>query len=57
MSSDSSATLGMLNFYNNLIGGVGISAAYYEFAVTVIPDLIDVSSLMFIIYYGLIMAW
>jgi ATP-binding cassette subfamily A (ABC1) protein 3 len=47
----------MLNFYNNLVGGVGISASYDEFAVTVIPDLIDISPLMFIIYYGLIMAW
>jgi ATP-binding cassette subfamily A (ABC1) protein 3 len=47
----------MLNMYNILTSGVGISASYYSFATTKIPSLIDVKPLMFIIYYGLIMAW
>lgn len=54
---DSTAILGMQNFYNNMAGGVGISASYFAFAVTVIPDLIDFLPLTFVIYYGLIMAW
>jgi ATP-binding cassette subfamily A (ABC1) protein 3 len=47
----------MLNMYNVMTSGVGISASYYSFAKTEIPSLIDVKSLMFIIYYGLIMSW
>jgi hypothetical protein len=47
----------MLNMYNVLTTGVGVSASYYAFAATEIPSLIDIKPLMFIIYYGLIMAW
>ncbi|KAI4950383.1 hypothetical protein J4E91_004265 [Alternaria rosae] len=46
----------MLNFYNVMAGGVGISSSYNEFASTVIPSLIASDPTMFIIYYGLIMA-
>jgi ATP-binding cassette subfamily A (ABC1) protein 3 len=51
------SVLSMLNFYNTMASGVGISASYYEFAATTIPNLIDTTPLTFIIYYGLIMAW
>jgi ATP-binding cassette subfamily A (ABC1) protein 3 len=54
---DSSAILAVQNLYNNMAGGVGISASYFAFAVTRIPDLIDFLPLTFVIYYGLIMAW
>jgi ATP-binding cassette subfamily A (ABC1) protein 3 len=47
----------MLNMYNILTSGVGISSSYYSFATTKIPSLVDIKPLMFIIYYGLIMAW
>jgi ATP-binding cassette subfamily A (ABC1) protein 3 len=47
----------MLNMLNVMTGGVKISASYYSFASTKIPELIDIKPLMFIIYYGLIMAW
>jgi ATP-binding cassette subfamily A (ABC1) protein 3 len=47
----------MLNFYNVMAGGVGISSSYNEFASTVIPTLIASEPLGFIIYYGLIMTW
>ncbi|KAI4612446.1 hypothetical protein J4E80_007179 [Alternaria sp. BMP 0032] len=46
----------MLNFYNVMAGGVGISSSYNEFASTVIPSLMASDATMFIIYYGLIMA-
>jgi ATP-binding cassette subfamily A (ABC1) protein 3 len=47
----------MLNMYNVMNSGVPISASYYSFAKTKIPELIDIKPLMFIIYYGLIMSW
>jgi ATP-binding cassette subfamily A (ABC1) protein 3 len=47
----------MLNVLNVMKSGVKISASYYSFASTKIPELIDLNPLMFIIYYGLIMAW
>jgi ATP-binding cassette subfamily A (ABC1) protein 3 len=47
----------MLNMYNILSSGVGISSSYDSFAITIIPSLINIKPLMFIIYYGLIMAW
>lgn len=47
----------ILNWFNVMSSGVGVSASYYEFAETKIPSLIDIQPLMFIIYYGLIMAW
>tara|TARA_R110002003_G_scaffold141_32_gene13124 strand:- start:3539 stop:5059 length:1521 start_codon:yes stop_codon:yes gene_type:complete len=47
----------MLNMFNVMRSGVPISASYYSFPQTKIPSLIDVKPLMFIIYYGLIMAW
>jgi ATP-binding cassette subfamily A (ABC1) protein 3 len=47
----------MLNMYNILTSGVGISGSYYSFATTKIPSLINIKPLMFIIYFGLIMAW
>ncbi|KAF2024589.1 P-loop containing nucleoside triphosphate hydrolase protein [Setomelanomma holmii] len=46
----------MLNMFNVMRSGVPISASYYSFAQTKIPSLIDTKPLMFIIYYGLIMA-
>lgn len=47
----------MLNMYNVMAGGVGISSSYYSFASIKVPDLINLKPLMFIIYFGLIMAW
>lgn len=47
----------MMNFYTIMASGVGISSAFYEFASTRIPLLYDLKALIFIIYYGLIMAW
>jgi ATP-binding cassette subfamily A (ABC1) protein 3 len=47
----------ILNWFDVMSSGVGISGSYYEFAGTKIPSLIDIKPLMFIIYYGLIMAW
>lgn len=47
----------MANFFNTMLSGVPISAAYEQFAATTIPTLIDFVPLMFIIYYGLIMCW
>jgi len=47
----------IFNFYTIMASGVGISSAYYEFASTNIPTLYDTKALIFIIYYGLIMAW
>ncbi|KAH7089962.1 hypothetical protein FB567DRAFT_315520 [Paraphoma chrysanthemicola] len=46
----------MLNMFNVMRSGVPISASYYSFPETKIPNLIDLKPLMFIIYYGLIMA-
>ncbi|KAF2825651.1 P-loop containing nucleoside triphosphate hydrolase protein [Ophiobolus disseminans] len=46
----------MLNIYNIMKSGVPMSGSYYSFASTTIPQLIDFKPLMFIIYYGLIMA-
>lgn len=47
----------MMNFYNIMAGGVGISSSYYEFASTRIPELYDLKPMIFIVYFGLIMAW
>jgi ATP-binding cassette subfamily A (ABC1) protein 3 len=47
----------MLNVFNVMKSGVKISGSYYSFASTSIPALVDMKPLMFIIYYGLIMAW
>lgn len=47
----------MMNFYTVMTSGVGISSSYYEFASTKIPNLFDAKALIFIAYYGLIMAW
>ena len=47
----------MMNFYNVMASGVGISSSYYEFATTTIPNLTDFKAEMFLVYYGLIMAW
>jgi ATP-binding cassette subfamily A (ABC1) protein 3 len=47
----------MLNVLNVMKSGVKISGSYYSFASTQIPELIEMAPLMFIIYYGLIMAW
>lgn len=47
----------MMNFYTNMAGGVGISSSYYGFATTSIPALMDFKAIIFIVYYGLIMAW
>ncbi|KAH6642349.1 hypothetical protein C7974DRAFT_99830 [Boeremia exigua] len=46
----------MMNFYSVMASGIGISSSYYEFATTNIPVLIDFNALIFIVYYGLIMA-
>jgi ATP-binding cassette subfamily A (ABC1) protein 3 len=47
----------ILNMMNVMGSGVRISGSYYSFAATKIPQLIELKSLMFIIYFGLIMAW
>jgi hypothetical protein len=47
----------IMNFYTVMAGGVGISAAFDEFATTRIPNLSDNRALMFVVYYGLIMSW
>jgi len=47
----------MLNMFNVMRSGVGISASYYSFAKTDIPNLVNIKPFLFIIYYGLIMAW
>ncbi|KAJ4289655.1 hypothetical protein N0V90_010984 [Kalmusia sp. IMI 367209] len=46
----------MLNFLDNMITGVPISTGYSEFATQTTPDIFLYEPLMFIIYYGLIMA-
>ncbi|KAH7411590.1 hypothetical protein DE146DRAFT_241928 [Phaeosphaeria sp. MPI-PUGE-AT-0046c] len=46
----------MMNMYTVMAGGVGISSSYYSFASIAIPELIDIKPLMFIVYFGLIMA-
>ncbi|KAJ8113658.1 hypothetical protein OPT61_g4255 [Boeremia exigua] len=46
----------MMNFHTVMASGVGISSSYYGFATTKIPELIDYNALIFIVYYGLIMA-
>jgi hypothetical protein len=51
------SSLNMLNLFNIMKSGVGISASYYSFAQTKTPSLIDVKVLVFIVYYGLIMCW
>lgn len=47
----------IMNFYTVMAGGVGISSSFFEFATTQLPPLTDFKALIFIIYYGLIMAW
>jgi ATP-binding cassette subfamily A (ABC1) protein 3 len=47
----------MMNLFNIMKSGVGISGSYYSFAGTKIPSLIDFKPLTFIVYYGLIMCW
>lgn len=47
----------IMNFYSVMAGGVGISASFYEFASTQIPELKNLKAIIFVIYYGLIMAW
>jgi ATP-binding cassette subfamily A (ABC1) protein 3 len=44
------------NFLNNYLSNVPISATYSSFVMTDIPVVYDLKALMFIIYYGLIMA-
>jgi ATP-binding cassette subfamily A (ABC1) protein 3 len=46
----------MLNLLNNILSGVGISASYDEFDEQVLPTTFDVKAVLFVIYYGLIMA-
>lgn len=46
----------MLNFFDNLLSGVPISSSYQEFAQTQIPEVFDYKPLLFMIYYGLILA-
>ncbi|KAF1939205.1 P-loop containing nucleoside triphosphate hydrolase protein [Clathrospora elynae] len=46
----------MPNFITIMTTGVPISVAYYRFATTIIPGLINFKVLMFIVYYGLIMC-
>ncbi|KAF1926840.1 P-loop containing nucleoside triphosphate hydrolase protein [Didymella exigua CBS 183.55] len=46
----------MMNFYTVMASGVGISSSYYEFASTRIPVTYDMKALIFIVYYGLVMA-
>lgn len=47
----------ILNFFDVVMSGVPISSSYYKFATIDIPLLYDFKALMFIVYYGLIMAW
>lgn len=47
----------MMNFYTVMASGVGISSSYDGFATTQIPELMDFKAVIFIVYYGLIMAW
>lgn len=46
----------MLNFLDNLITGVPISMGFSAFATQEFPEIYSANPLMFIIYYGLIMA-
>ncbi|KAF2006147.1 P-loop containing nucleoside triphosphate hydrolase protein [Amniculicola lignicola CBS 123094] len=46
----------MQNFINNIITGVSIDVGFADFATTEIPALFDLKPLIFMIYYGLIMA-
>ncbi|CAO2648284.1 Nn.00g075510.m01.CDS01 [Neocucurbitaria sp. VM-36] len=46
----------MTNFIDLIFSNVPISTAYDKFATTAIPNLVDFTPLMFIIYYGLIMC-
>jgi hypothetical protein len=47
----------IMNFYTVMSSGVGVSSSYYEFASTKIPNLMELKAFIFIVYYGLIMAW
>lgn len=47
----------IMNLFTVMASGVGISSSYYEFASTKIPELYDLKAMIFIIYFGLIMAW
>ena len=47
----------IMNFYTVMAGGIGISTSFYEFATTQIPELKNLKVMMFVIIYGLIMAW
>lgn len=49
-------TSSMLSFLDNLITGVPISTGYIGFASQVFPDIYSANPLMFVVYYGLIMA-
>lgn len=47
----------LMNFYTVMSSGIGISSSFFPFASTKIPNLTDMKALIFVIYYGLIMAW
>ena len=47
----------IMNLFTVMASGVGISSSYYEFASTKIPELYDLKAMIFIIYFGIIMAW
>ncbi|PVH98722.1 P-loop containing nucleoside triphosphate hydrolase protein [Periconia macrospinosa] len=46
----------MMNFFNNLASGVPISSYYQKFADQTIPAFLDYKPLIFLLYYGLILA-
>ncbi|KAF1967338.1 P-loop containing nucleoside triphosphate hydrolase protein [Bimuria novae-zelandiae CBS 107.79] len=46
----------MLNFLDNIVTGVPISTGYSQFAIQETPEIFKTNPLMFMIYYGLIMA-
>ncbi|XPS68194.1 hypothetical protein M3J09_000484 [Ascochyta lentis] len=46
----------MMNFFTVMAAGIGISTSYFEFARNQLPPRVDVKALVFIVYYGLIVA-
>ncbi|CAI6329350.1 unnamed protein product [Periconia digitata] len=54
--TSASKTQQMLNFFNNIMGGVPISSFYMKFGEQEMPAYLDVKPIIFLIYYGLILA-
>lgn len=46
----------MLNFFNVMLSGVNISSGYSQFGDQQMPDVFEYKPLLFMIYYGLILA-